>query len=44
MESDEADTAHATIDHEFWLRASESSLDPIWHNFEDDIYADLLDR
>lgn len=44
MESDEADTAPATIDHDFWLKASESSLDPIWDNSEDDIYAELLNR
>jgi hypothetical protein len=28
----------------FWLRASRSSLDAIWDNAEDDVYADLLDE
>lgn len=27
---------------EFWLRASQSSLDAVWDNNEDDIYAELL--
>ena len=27
---------------EFWLQASQTSLDKVWHNTEDDIYADLL--
>jgi hypothetical protein len=26
----------------FWLMASESALDPIWDNSEDDVYAELL--
>jgi hypothetical protein len=25
----------------FWLAASQSSLDSVWNNSEDDIYADL---
>lgn len=29
-------------DTEFWLRASENSLNKIWNNDEDDIYAGLL--
>ena len=29
---------------DFWLRASESSLNTIWDNSEDDIYAELLER
>ena len=28
---------------DFWLKASESSLDSIGGNFDDDIYAELLD-
>ena len=29
---------------EFWLSASESSLDEIWNNDEDDVYAELLKK
>lgn len=29
---------------EFWLRASESALDSIWDNVEDDCYAKLLEK
>lgn len=29
---------------EFWLDASESSLEAIWENPEDDVYAELLER
>jgi hypothetical protein len=29
---------------DFWLKASELSLDSIWDNSEDDIYAELLQR
>ena len=28
----------------FWLMASEPSLEAIWNNPEDDIYAELLER
>lgn len=28
---------------DFWLKASQPSLDAIWNNSEDDIYADLLE-
>ena len=27
---------------EFWLQASQSALDAVWNNTEDDIYAELL--
>jgi hypothetical protein len=27
---------------EFWIQASQSSLDTVWNNTEDDIYAELL--
>ena len=27
---------------EFWLRVSQTSLDAVWNNTEDDIYAQLL--
>jgi predicted DNA-binding antitoxin AbrB/MazE fold protein len=29
---------------DFWLDASQSSLDAIWDNPEDDVYAELLER
>ncbi|CAN5795651.1 hypothetical protein BH24ACI1_BH24ACI1_29080 [soil metagenome] len=29
---------------EFWLSASESSLNEIWNNEEDDVYAELLKK
>lgn len=28
----------------FWLSASESSLDSVWDNAEDDVYAELLEK
>ena len=28
----------------FWLSASESSLDSVWGNAEDDVYAELLEE
>ncbi len=31
-----------TDDQELWLSASEESLDVIWDNEEDDVYAELL--
>jgi len=30
------------LDSQFWVQASRSSLDSIWNNIEDDIYAKLL--
>jgi hypothetical protein len=33
-----------TEDSNFWLSASESSLDSVWDNAEDDVYAELLER
>jgi hypothetical protein len=30
------------METEFWLKASESSLDSVWDNTEDDVYATLL--
>ena len=27
---------------EFWLQASQTSLDRVWDNTEDDVYAELL--
>lgn len=29
---------------EFWLQASQTSLNSIWDNAEDDIYAELLQK
>ena len=29
-------------DDEFWVSASQSSLDQVWDNSEDDVYAELL--
>ena len=29
---------------DFWLKASENSLDAIWNNSEDDVYAKLLEE
>jgi hypothetical protein len=28
----------------FWLQTSQSSLDPVWNNEEDDVYAQLLQK
>lgn len=33
-----------TDDLNFWLDASESSLDSVWNNAEDDVYAELLEK
>jgi len=30
------------LDSQFWIQASHSSLDALWDNSEDDIYAELL--
>ncbi|ALF56447.1 hypothetical protein ACX27_18330 [Nostoc piscinale CENA21] len=29
-------------ENEFWLQASQKSLDEVWDNTEDDVYAQLL--
>lgn len=29
---------------DFWAAASEASLDAVWDNAEDDVYAELLER
>jgi hypothetical protein len=31
-------------DGQFWAGASQSSLDSVWNNDEDDVYAELLRR
>lgn len=28
----------------FWVSASQASLDQVWNNTEDDVYADLLEE
>jgi predicted DNA-binding antitoxin AbrB/MazE fold protein len=33
-----------TGENDFWLSASENSLDEIWDNEEDDVYAELLEK
>jgi hypothetical protein len=33
----------ACDDDDFWLNASQQSLDSVWDNSEDDIYVELLD-
>jgi hypothetical protein len=32
------------METEFWLKASEGSLDSVWDNSEDDVYATLLEE
>ena len=34
---------HDTDDQEFWLSVCEESLNAIWDNEEDDVYAELLE-
>ncbi|PYS81144.1 MAG: hypothetical protein DMF67_17920 [Acidobacteria bacterium] len=29
---------------DFWLSASQSALDSVWDNSEDDVYAELLEK
>jgi len=31
-------------EEQFWARASDHALRPIWENAEDDVYGDLLQR
>jgi hypothetical protein len=42
MNSNEANYTQAD-DDDFWLKACEVSLNLIWDNPDDDIYAELLD-
>ncbi len=37
-------TIVAEDDTEFWMAASKESLDVIWDNAEDDVYAELLNK
>ena len=34
----------SALDDDFWLEASEPSLDAIWDNREDDVYAELCNQ
>lgn len=29
---------------QFWLHASQTSLDTVWNNAQDDVYAELLEK
>ena len=44
MKSNEAKSNHRVHDNDFWLNASERSLEAIWDNSEDDVYAELEKR
>ena len=37
-------TIMAEDDTEFWMAASQESLDAIWDNTDDDVYAELLNK
>lgn len=37
-------TVLADDEAEFWLQASQVSLDAVWDNTEDDVYAQLLEK
>lgn len=43
MKSNENESTRLSDSDEFWLRASEPSLDATWDNSDDDIYAELLE-
>ena len=38
------DTVETHDDRQFWLGVSQSALDSVWDNAEDDVYAELLRR
>ena len=44
MKSNEANSNQAMSDEDFWVKASEPSLDAIWGNAEDDVYTELERR
>ena len=44
MKSNEANSNQAMSDEDFWVKASEPSLDAIWGNAEDDVYTELEKR
>lgn len=35
---------HTDDEAEFWLEASQTALDAVWDNTEDDVYAQLLQK
>ena len=37
-------TLQTVPEAEFWLQASQTSLDSVWDNTEDDVYAQLLQK
>ncbi|MGD9561095.1 MAG: antitoxin family protein [Pyrinomonadaceae bacterium] len=37
-------TLSNSYDEDFWIAAGESTLDEIWDNEEDDVYAELLGK
>ena len=44
MKSNDPNSNQVVNDDDFFLYASEPSLDAIWNNSEDDIYAELLEE
>ncbi|HEX8491822.1 MAG TPA: hypothetical protein VF658_03190 [Pyrinomonadaceae bacterium] len=47
IEIPEGTTVLVTVlpdDEDFWLAASQPSLDAVWDNTEDDVYAELLEK
>ena len=44
MKSNEASSNDFVDTDDFWLKASKPSLDAIWDNPEDNIYAEIPDR
>lgn len=42
MKSNEDESTHPIFSDDFWLEAGEPSLDAVWDNPDDDIYAELL--
>jgi hypothetical protein len=43
MKSNEDESFSLNDSDDFWLKASEPSLDAVWDNAHDDIYAELLE-
>jgi len=37
-------TLNQSEDTDFWLRASQTALDAVWNNSEDDVYTQLLQK
>jgi hypothetical protein len=40
-QADHPEPDQVNDDREFWLAAGRSSLDAVWKNVDDDVYADL---